>query len=183
MVVNAKHLQTKVENNASELHEMVDIIRDLVGLIDPVAQLVNAVTKGEEKSHAQPDPSIEVPASAQGEQQSSNASMDALLVHLSNEEPPAKKLRVVLDYLILALTLLNTVSPFTFDNIPFEQFTVNLFSSSSSTFSSIPPPSMTDKEKGISQTFDDDKLKQIMPFLKEGGSAPSLPNIHQFSTT
>ncbi|GKB13581.1 hypothetical protein Tco_0847504 [Tanacetum coccineum] len=73
----------------------------------------------------------------------------ALVVHSSNEDSPAKKLKVFLDYPIPAPTPLNTVSPITFENIPFEQFTTNLFSSISSEFSSIPPSNIADKGKGI----------------------------------
>nr|GEU60746.1 hypothetical protein [Tanacetum cinerariifolium] len=57
--------------------------------------------------------------------------------------------KVVLDYPILSPTPLNTVGPITFENIPFEQFTANLFSSSSSKFSTIPPSNMANKGKGI----------------------------------
>nr|GFD51347.1 hypothetical protein [Tanacetum cinerariifolium] len=113
--------------NASDLHELMELVRDLVRLIDLVAPPVNATTKREYESYAQldlaieVDPAIEVPPSAQREQQSSHASMDqmssALVVHSSNVEPPAKKLRVILDYPIPALILLNIVTPSTFDII------------------------------------------------------------------
>nr|GEU52155.1 hypothetical protein [Tanacetum cinerariifolium] len=67
MVVNAQHLQTKVEKTSRDLHELVELTRDIVG----------------RKCH--------------------------LLWCPLNEEPPAKKLKVLLDYPIPALTPLNTV--------------------------------------------------------------------------
>nr|GEV48242.1 hypothetical protein [Tanacetum cinerariifolium] len=36
---------------------------------------------------------------------------------------------------------------------------------------------MADKGKGIAQTSDGDKMKQVMPFMEEGGSTPSLANL------
>ncbi|GJX90825.1 hypothetical protein Tco_0344151 [Tanacetum coccineum] len=75
---------------------------------------VNAATEGEKESQTQSNPVVEVHVSAQGEQQSSNQdppTSTALVVHSSNEEPQAKKLRVVLDYPIPAPTPLNTAMP------------------------------------------------------------------------
>nr|GEY09255.1 hypothetical protein [Tanacetum cinerariifolium] len=71
--------------------------------------------------------------------------------------------------------------PTIIDNIPCEQFIENLFSTCSSELSP-PPPRLADKGKGESYVSDDEQLKQIMPLLKEGGSAPSLSNLHQFRT-
>ncbi|GJQ91786.1 retrovirus-related pol polyprotein from transposon TNT 1-94 [Tanacetum coccineum] len=72
--------------------------------------------------------------------------------------------------------------PITFERIHFEQFIANLFSSSSSKFSPTPPPKMANKGKGIAQSYGGDKLKQLMPFMEEGGFAPGPQNLHQFST-
>ncbi|GJS84603.1 hypothetical protein Tco_0751144 [Tanacetum coccineum] len=47
-------------------------------------------------------------------------------------------------------------------------------------YSPIPPSNVAYKGKGIAQTSNDDILKQIMPYMEEGGSAPSLPNIQNF---
>ncbi|GJT00847.1 hypothetical protein Tco_0822016 [Tanacetum coccineum] len=44
----------------------------------------------------------------------------------------------------------------------------------------IPHPEMADKGKGIAQTSDDDVLKQILPFIEEGGSALSLSSLQHF---
>nr|GEZ22827.1 hypothetical protein [Tanacetum cinerariifolium] len=139
-----------MEKTTSDIHELVELVPQLVRIVDSVAPPLNAATKGEKESQAQSDPAIEIPTIAQGEQQS------------SNEEPP--------------------IRPITFDSIPFEQFTTNLFSSSSSEFSHTPPPSMTDKGNGISKTSDDDKLKQILSYMKKEGSAPNLLNLCQFRT-
>ncbi|GJR30896.1 hypothetical protein Tco_1107128 [Tanacetum coccineum] len=57
-------------------------------------------------------------------------------------------------------------------------------SSSSSEFSPTHPPIVTDKGKGkIIETYEDDQLNQLMPFMDEGGSAPKLSNLQQFSTS
>ncbi|GJU60740.1 hypothetical protein Tco_1238506 [Tanacetum coccineum] len=41
---------------------------------------------------------------------------------------------------------------------------------------------MVEKGKGIAQTPNDDALKQIMSFMEEGGSAPSLSSLKHFRT-
>ncbi|GJR27141.1 hypothetical protein Tco_1103373 [Tanacetum coccineum] len=154
------------------------------------------VAQGEKKSQEQSDLAVKVPGHAQGEQQSNDSTAkaataievranaqreqmsSALVFHSSDEEPPAKKLKVFLeDYLIPSPTPLNFVRPTIINNILYEQFTVNLFSSGSSEFSPTPPPKMADKGKGIAQTSEDDQCKQLMPLIEEGGSAPKLPNL------
>ncbi|GJV98980.1 hypothetical protein Tco_1554232 [Tanacetum coccineum] len=90
---------------------------------------------------------------------------------------------MVMDILIPAPTLLNTFRPVTINNIPYEQLTANLFKSMSSVYSLVPPSKVADKGNGIAQTSNDDILKQVMPFMEEGGLAPNLPNlpnIHHF---
>ncbi|GJY30120.1 hypothetical protein Tco_0413615 [Tanacetum coccineum] len=57
-----------------------------------------------------------------------------------------------------------------------------LWCSRSSEYSSIPPSKVADKGKGIAHTSDDDILKQVIPYMEEGGLAPNLPNLHQFRT-
>ncbi|GKA59779.1 hypothetical protein Tco_0759092 [Tanacetum coccineum] len=52
-----------------------------------------------------------------------------------------------------------------------------------SQYSPIPPPEMADKGKGIAQTSDDDVLKQILPFIEEGGSTLSLSSLQNFRVT
>ncbi|GKC69143.1 hypothetical protein Tco_1115026 [Tanacetum coccineum] len=128
---------------------------------------------------------MEVPVLALGEQQSSNASTGQmssfLVVHSGYAKTPTKKLKIVMDIpSILAPTPFNMFKRVTIDSIPFEQYIANLFSSGSSKYSPIPPFNVADKGKGIAQTSNDDILKQIMPYMEEGGSAPSLPNIQNF---
>ncbi|GJS46236.1 hypothetical protein Tco_0596357 [Tanacetum coccineum] len=79
----------------------------------------------------------------------------AIVIHSSTDEPPVKKLKFALeDIPIHSPTPLNLVRPTIINNIPYEQFT----------------------------TFEDGQMKQLMPFLEQGGSAPKISNIHQFST-
>ncbi|GJW82558.1 hypothetical protein Tco_0146533 [Tanacetum coccineum] len=72
--------------------------------------------------------------------------------------------------------------PFVIDDTPFEQYTTDLFSSGSSEFSLTLPPKVSDKGRGIAQTFKDDQLEQLLSLMEEGGSAPKLSNLHQFRT-
>ncbi|GJS09607.1 hypothetical protein Tco_0366403 [Tanacetum coccineum] len=91
LVINDKHLQTKVERTSTDLHELVGLGFQLVRIMDSVAPSANASTDGEKDSRA-------------------------------------------------------------------------------SQYYSIPPTKMANKGNGISQTTDDDTLKQIMPLMEEGGS-------------
>ncbi|GJX12935.1 hypothetical protein Tco_0204693 [Tanacetum coccineum] len=92
----------------------------------------------------------------------------ALVIHSSNEEPQAKKLKVVLeDILIPSPTPLNSFRPTIIDNIPYEQFIANLFNSGSFEFSPA-PPRMYDKEikrlvdlKAMKEKFEK-KLKRVL---------------------
>ncbi|GJR45894.1 hypothetical protein Tco_1313997 [Tanacetum coccineum] len=54
-----EHLQTKVEKTSADLHELVELVPQLVRIVDSVAPPVNAAIEGEKKSQAQPDPAIE----------------------------------------------------------------------------------------------------------------------------
>ncbi|GKC22445.1 hypothetical protein Tco_1024595, partial [Tanacetum coccineum] len=67
LVVNAKHLQTKLDRTSNDIHELVELVTQLVRTIDSVAPPTNVATKGEKESQAKYDPAIEVPTSAQGE--------------------------------------------------------------------------------------------------------------------
>ncbi|GJS14322.1 hypothetical protein Tco_0408794 [Tanacetum coccineum] len=67
------------------------------------------------------------------------------------------------------------------NNIPFKQYTTTLFSSSSSEFSPTPPTKIVDK--GKSEATNEDLMKQLMPFIEQGGSAQKIPNLQQFSTS
>ncbi|GJZ65087.1 hypothetical protein Tco_0621783 [Tanacetum coccineum] len=120
-----------------------------------------------------------------GEPQTTDASVvqtsSALVVHSTVEEPPSKKLRVIVEIPTIPSSVpLNSIKPIIVDNIPFEQIFANLFSSGASQYSLAFPPKMADKGKGIAQTSDDDTMKQIMSFIEERGLAPSLPNLQHF---
>ncbi|GJW24432.1 retrovirus-related pol polyprotein from transposon TNT 1-94 [Tanacetum coccineum] len=96
MVINAKELQKKIEKNAFDILELVNLIRELVILIDPVL------------------------ASAKADTERENVSTQAQ----SNQFP----------------TPLNSFRPLvTFNNISYDQFTANLFSSGSSEYSPTSP--------------------------------------------
>ncbi|GJW04354.1 hypothetical protein Tco_1563210 [Tanacetum coccineum] len=120
-------------------HSIVQIPRDIL--------FINA-KQGDQQTNnstAEAATAEEVPTNAQGEQM-----LSALVIHSSDEEPPTKKFKVVLeDYPIPYLTPLNSVRPAVIDNIPYEQFTANLFSSGSSKFYHTPPLKVSDKGKGI----------------------------------
>ncbi|GJT37687.1 hypothetical protein Tco_0937552 [Tanacetum coccineum] len=174
-----------VEKTSSDLHELVELVCQLVRIVDLVAPPINDAIEGEKESQvSQPDPAMEVPVSAQGEQQSSVASIGqmpyALVVHSIYAEPPTKKLKVLMDIPIPAPTPLNTFKPDTIDSIPYEEFTANLFSSGSSEYSPVPLSKVVDNGKGIFHTFDNDILKQVKLYMEEGGSAPNLSNLCNF---
>ncbi|GKD47026.1 hypothetical protein Tco_1271671 [Tanacetum coccineum] len=126
--------------------QLVDLIRELVRLIEPVPASAKAATEWENVStQAQSDhvkdnnPAEDIPSPAQGEQ----------------------------------------VATVIFNNISYDQFTANLFSSRSSEYSlTPPPPKVVDKGKVIA--FEDDQIKQIMPLMDQGGSTLSLSILNQF---
>nr|GEV87846.1 hypothetical protein [Tanacetum cinerariifolium] len=102
----------------------------------------------------------------------------ALVIHSAYVKQPPKKLKVVMEiYTISSQVPLNTFKPVTVGIIPFEQFSSNLFSSSSSEYSHIPPSKVADKGKGIAQTSDDDTLKQVMSFIEEMQEAKRLADL------
>ncbi|GKB17063.1 hypothetical protein Tco_0850986 [Tanacetum coccineum] len=136
----------------------------------------------------QPATTEEVKVDDQGEQSSKQAppTSTTLVVQSLEEEPPVKKVKFtvpesVSNFTIPSLTPLNSIMlqgirpPIIFNNIPYDQFTASLFSLSSSEFSPTPPPLVADKGKG--KAIKEDPIKQLMPFIKQGGSAPKIPNL------
>ncbi|GKD47029.1 hypothetical protein Tco_1271674, partial [Tanacetum coccineum] len=136
----------------------------------------------------QPATAEEVKVDDQGEQSSEQAppTSTTLVVQSSEEEPPVKKVKFTMpesvsNFIIPSLTPLNSIMPqgirppIIFNNIPYDQFTVSLFSLSSSEFSPTHPPLVVDKGKG--KAIEEDPMKQLMPFIKQGGSAPKNPNL------
>nr|GEU88701.1 hypothetical protein [Tanacetum cinerariifolium] len=51
-----------------------------------------------------------------------------------------------------------------------------------SQYTPTPPPDKADKGNGIAQSTYDNALKEIMPFMEEGGSTPNLSNLKHFRT-
>nr|GEU89564.1 hypothetical protein [Tanacetum cinerariifolium] len=54
LVINARQLVTKVEKNATDIHELVELVHELVRLIDPVPTSANTATKGEKTTSEGP---------------------------------------------------------------------------------------------------------------------------------
>ncbi|GJY93273.1 hypothetical protein Tco_0509055 [Tanacetum coccineum] len=59
------------------------------------------------------------------------------------------------------------------------QFTDTLFNTTLSEYSLTPP---RDESKGKSIATEDNPMKELIPFMDEGGSAPTMQNLRQFST-
>ncbi|GJT87458.1 hypothetical protein Tco_1069175 [Tanacetum coccineum] len=154
-----KYCVGKIDKNVVDILELVNLIRDLVILIDPVFASPKAVTEGENMStQAKKDPEIT------GEHVSS-----ALVIQYFVKEPPTKKLKFVVEnFTIPSLTPLNSIMPqgikppVIINNKPFEHFSASLFNSSSSEVSQTPPPIVADKGKGIAT--EEDPMNKLMPF-------------------
>ncbi|GJX61733.1 hypothetical protein Tco_0294633 [Tanacetum coccineum] len=110
---------------------------------------------------------------------------------VSDDEPLVKKLKFLLptSSSILSPTPLNSILPKPVQKpdattMKIEQFTEHLSKTTSSIFSPTPPreptsPKDKSKGKGIAT---EEPLKEIMPFMEEGGSVPKMPNFKSFST-
>ncbi|GJV74722.1 hypothetical protein Tco_1506306 [Tanacetum coccineum] len=61
-----------------------------------------------------------------------------------------------------------------------DQFTGTLFNTTSSEYSPTPPK---DESKGKGIVTEENPLKDLIPLMDEGGSAPKMPNINSFSTS
>nr|GEW76021.1 retrovirus-related Pol polyprotein from transposon TNT 1-94 [Tanacetum cinerariifolium] len=168
---------------------LIFTIKDLFILIDTTSTSSKAAPEGENMStQANKDSNITFPTPAQGEQQPINTITKSTTTEEAKKEPPVKKLKFFMpDFTIPSPTPLNSIMPqgikppFIIDNIPFEKFLASLFSSSSFEFSLTPPSIVDDKEKGIS--IKEDLIKQLMPFIEQGGSTQKIPNLQQFSTS
>ncbi|GKE02522.1 hypothetical protein Tco_1390505 [Tanacetum coccineum] len=100
-----------------------------------------------------------------------------------HEEPPTKKMKFGMDIHTIPTPLpLNSIKLTIFDSIPFEQFSTNLFGSGPSQYTLIPPQNKAAKGKGIDQSYDDDDLKKIMPYMEERGSTLNLSSLKHFRT-
>ncbi|GJY05374.1 hypothetical protein Tco_0371314, partial [Tanacetum coccineum] len=171
------------------LHELVDLIRDLAILIDSASTSTKVSPEGEKTSTQEnKDSDITEPTPAQREQQPINTTPEPATAEEAKEEPPVKKVKVIMpDFTISSPIPLKSIMPqgikppIINNNIPLDQFTSSLFSTSSFEFSPTPPPKITDK--GKSKATKEDSVKQLIPLMDEGGSTPKLPNLQQFSTS
>ncbi|GJX58938.1 hypothetical protein Tco_0290328 [Tanacetum coccineum] len=55
LVVNAKHLQTKIDRTSIDLHDLVGMVSRVVNLMDPSTPSVNVATEGENEFRSQPE--------------------------------------------------------------------------------------------------------------------------------
>ncbi|GKB60528.1 hypothetical protein Tco_0916714 [Tanacetum coccineum] len=148
-------------------------------------------------------------AIAQGEQSSTQVILNAeqappinkekaLVLHTSEEkssgekdtddEPLIKKLKLVIptSLAISSPTPLNSIMPELqnpdANKMTMDQFTKHLANTTSSIFSPSPPrePTLPRDEKKGKGIATEDPIKDIMPFLEEGGSAPKIPSLKSF---
>ncbi|GJS46418.1 hypothetical protein Tco_0596539 [Tanacetum coccineum] len=82
LVVNAKHLQTKVDRTFVDLHELVDLVSQFVKIIGSTVPSAKATVEGEKESQEQPESTTaddtqntKVPAPVQRELQATNTSV------------------------------------------------------------------------------------------------------------
>ncbi|GJY04118.1 hypothetical protein Tco_0370058 [Tanacetum coccineum] len=130
LVVNAKNLTTKVNKTSTDMNELVGLVSRVVQLIETSPSPVNAAAEGEKTKH----PVNATITPTQKELQSNGTSDDpnslAMVVQSDVEpieEPPTKKFKVIMK--ILAPIPLNFMRPTIMNNIPFDQFTTQLFGS------------------------------------------------------
>ncbi|GKC16157.1 hypothetical protein Tco_1012939 [Tanacetum coccineum] len=117
--------------------------------------------------------------------------------NVSDEEPPIKKLKFLISTpTISSQTPLRSVLPKHLKKpdvvkMTVEQFTDHLVKTTSYIFSPTPPrdqnpprdptsPRDESKGKGIATK---EPLKELIPFMEEGGSEPKMPNLKSFSTS
>ncbi|GJR19283.1 hypothetical protein Tco_0967810 [Tanacetum coccineum] len=187
--------KVKVEGEKASLEEDMEL---------ELAEEAKTAEEAKANAHGEPqpinttsgtEPTQEAKAEVQREQSFEQAPpmSTAMVVQTSEEEPPVKKIKFnmpeyVPDFTIPSPTPLNSVMsqnirpPVIINNILFEQYTTNLFSSSSSEFSLIPPPKITD-DKGKGKADEDDSTKKLIPLLEESRSSLKLLNLNQFSAS
>nr|GEU45719.1 hypothetical protein [Tanacetum cinerariifolium] len=142
------------------------MIKELVILIETEAPLFKASLAGEKKSTQDTGH-----APAQGEPQpnldQATKVSTALILHSSEEEPSVKKMKVEIPNFtipsptpLISIMPQNIIPPIIINNIPFDKYVVNLFSSSSSKFSLIPPQKSLIKGT-IKATYSSDRTRRI----------------------
>ncbi|GKD47927.1 hypothetical protein Tco_1276903 [Tanacetum coccineum] len=145
-------------------------------LIDSASALAKVVPEGEKMS-TQENIDSEIIGELHSEQAPPTST--ALVVQSSEEEPLVKKVQFTMPELVPNFTIpsptpLNSIMPqgirplIIINNIPFKQYTTTLFSSSSSEFSQLLLHKIVDK--GKSEATNEDLMKQLMPFIEQGGS-------------
>nr|GEZ09828.1 hypothetical protein [Tanacetum cinerariifolium] len=180
------------------MNELVGLVSRVVQLMETSTPHVNATGEWEKEAPTNKDISdihpdtitIENPAPAQGEQQpngfSNGQNTIALVVQSTvaqHEAPLTKRLKIVMGiHTIPTHVPMNSIRPTVLDNILFKQFSANLFRSSPSQHTPIPPPNKPDKGTGIAQSTNDDALKKIMDFIEEEGPSLSLSSLKHFNT-
>ncbi|GJT16320.1 hypothetical protein Tco_0875026 [Tanacetum coccineum] len=92
MIINAKQLQTKVEKNAVDIHELVELTKKIVRLIDLALASTKAATKGDKESQKQSNPSEDVPSPLQGKQVVTNSTNTECLYLLRGSKNHLTKL-------------------------------------------------------------------------------------------
>ncbi|GJR47580.1 hypothetical protein Tco_1315683 [Tanacetum coccineum] len=103
---------------------------------------------------------------------------------VSEEEPPFKRLKFLIPNPTtssptpLSFVLPQDVKQLTAVNMSIDQFTDGLFKTTSSEYS---PTPLRDERKGKGISTKEDPLKVLVPLIDEGGSAPKMPNLNQFS--
>ncbi|GKC01975.1 hypothetical protein Tco_0993585, partial [Tanacetum coccineum] len=108
----------------------------------------------------------------------------------SDDEPPFKKLKFLIPTSsIPSPTPLNSIPPEPIQRteitkMSFDQFSEHLTQTTSSIFSPTPPreptpPRDESKGKGIAT---EEPLKDLMPYIEEGGSVPKMPKLKSFIT-
>ncbi|GKC42230.1 hypothetical protein Tco_1059952 [Tanacetum coccineum] len=95
---------------------------------------------------------------------------------VSDEEPPSKRIKFLIPNPITSsLNLLSLILP---QNISLEQFTDNLFQTTSFEYS-LTPHRNENKGKGID--IEEEPVKHLMPLIEQGGLDPKMLNLQQFS--
>ncbi|GJT08720.1 hypothetical protein Tco_0843182, partial [Tanacetum coccineum] len=189
-----------------EAQDLRLMFKDMFSLLEAAEVFKKANTEGEkweknnpeylakEKDALRPDQSkgeqesgATTTAIDQGEQ--SSAQEKSLGEKDTNDEPPVKKLKFIIptSSAIPSQTPLNSIMPELLqkpdaNKMTMDQFTEHLTNTTSSIFSpSLPreptPPRNEQKGKGIAT---EDLIKDIMPFMKEGGSALKILSFKSF---
>ncbi|GJS65564.1 hypothetical protein Tco_0680128 [Tanacetum coccineum] len=164
----------RLDKNDLHTKEQVDLIKDMVHLLDSAQAFRKANAKGENFEQAPPIIEQVSPDST------------ALVVYaskekdseekVSDEEPPSKRIMFLIPNPITSsLNLLSLILP---QNISLEQFTDNLFQTTSFEYS-LTPHRNENKGKGIATK--EEPVKHLMPLIEQGGLDPKMLNLQQFS--